>query len=355
MNIDAVVSLPSYGLPPKEKHAFMVERLNQLTQFHYEHNDIYKHIIDRVYGGLKTPYRTISDIPILPVSLFKQRELVSVPKEEIVKVLTSSGTTGQTVSKIFLDRATANAQSTVLVRIMQHFLGKVRWPMIIIDDEGVVLNRESYSARRAGIVGMMQFGRNPFFALNKDMSLRVPELLEYIGNHKDESILLFGFTFMVWKYFVSILAERNISVRIPKSTLLHTGGWKKLQSEMVSAQVFRNKLHSLTGISDIRNYYGMVEQVGSIYVENTKHHMEASSYSDVIIRDPVTLDPVSPGKTGVIEVVSMLPQSYPGHALLTEDLGVIHEPVSAEGSAAFDVLGRVPKAELRGCSDTFII
>ena len=52
-------------------------------------------------------------------------------------------------------------------------------------------------------------------------------------------------------------------------------------------------------------------------------------------------------------MVSLLPKSYPGHSLLTEDLGVI-ESVRKSGrfiGKGLRVIGRVKKAELRGCSD----
>ena len=60
----------------------------------------------------------------------------------------------------------------------------------------------------------------------------------------------------------------------------------------------------------------------------------------------------------MIQTVSMLPTSYPGHSLLTEDLGVIERidqaglPGCGRLGKAFRILGRVPRAELRGCSDT---
>jgi hypothetical protein len=51
----------------------------------------------------------------------------------------------------------------------------------------------------------------------------------------------------------------------------------------------------------------------------------------------------------------MLPESYPGHSILTEDLGRITAvdtcPCGRLGKA-LRIEGRVPKAELRGCSDT---
>ena len=40
-------------------------------------------------------------MPFIPVSLFKMFNLLSIPKEQIFKTMTSSGTSGQAVSKIF--------------------------------------------------------------------------------------------------------------------------------------------------------------------------------------------------------------------------------------------------------------
>ena len=74
----------------------------------------------------------------------------------------------------------------------------------------------------------------------------------------------------------------------------------------------------------------------------------------MIVRDPYTFEELPTGETGVLEVLSALPRSYPGHCLLTEDLGVVHAVDSSTCGRlgkAFSVLGRIPQAELRGCSD----
>ena len=58
---------------------------------------------------------------------------------------------------------------------------------------------------------------------------------------------------------------------------------------------------------------------------------------------------------GLIQVLSLLPRSYPGHSLLTEDLGTIHGeddcPCGRSGKR-FSVSGRLKDVEIRGCSDT---
>jgi hypothetical protein len=100
----------------------------------------------------------------------------------------------------------------------------------------------------------------------------------------------------------------------------------------------------------------MVEQVGSIFVECSQGHLHTPIYADVIIRDSLSFEPVPFGHQGLIQVLSTLPKSYPGHSLLTEDLGTILGeddcPCGWKGKY-FSVAGRLPKAELRGCSDTF--
>ena len=57
----------------------------------------------------------------------------------------------------------------------------------------------------------------------------------------------------------------------------------------------------------------------------------------------------------ITAALSALPTSYPGHSILTEDLGVIERvdggPGERQGNA-LRILGRLPRAELRGCSDT---
>ena len=79
-------------------------------------------------------------LPFLPVRLFKEFELRSCEKDEIVKTMTSSGTTGQQVSRIFLDRETSSAQQKCLTKIVSHFIGTKRVPMLILDTSAVVKN-----------------------------------------------------------------------------------------------------------------------------------------------------------------------------------------------------------------------
>jgi len=354
----ALLEAGPYALAQEEKRARLAPALEALTRHHHAECPAYRDVVDRVFGGLESvDFSRLESLPFLPVSMFKSRDLRSVPDDRVLKVLTSSGTTGQRVSRIALDAETSQVQSATLVKVAQHHLGRQRLPMVIVDHPGVTRERGSHSARAAGILGMSQFGHRPFHALRDDMSLDVDGLARYLEAAQGKRVLFFGFTFMVWEHFVRVIEREQVALPRVDGVLVHSGGWKKLEALAVDRAVFRERVRAATGVASVLDFYGMVEQVGSVYFENELHHLHAPVVSEVIVRDPVTLEPVPDGTPGVIQVVSSLPTSYPGHSLLTEDLGVIvgaDLPGTALKGRCFDVLGRLPRAELRGCSDTFV-
>lgn len=343
-----------YDLRQPIKEQQLLQKLNVLTAWHTESCQSYEKMLSK--SGQKNVAMTLESVPYLPVQLFKLLELKSISDEEVTKVLTSSGTTGQQVSKIYLDKETALQQTKTLVKVMKPVLGDKRLPMIILDTKSVLKNRQSFSARGAGILGFANFGRKHFYALNDDMTLDIEGLQAYLETYKGQRILLFGFTFMIWQYVFKEIRDKKLSINFGDSILIHGGGWKKLKNEAVDAQTFNQLLKQHLGIQEVHNYYGMVEQVGSIFVECSEGHLHAPNYADIIIRNPLTFEPVAIGEEGLIQVVSELPKSYPGHSLLTEDLGTIHgidNCTCGWKGKYFSVAGRIPKAEIRGCSDTF--
>ncbi len=294
----------------------------------------------------------------LPVRLFKQYSLRSVPESEVVKTMTSSGTTGQTPSKIFLDRNTSANQSKVLMKICSDFLGSKRLPMLIIDSRATIKDRNLFSARGAGILGFSMLGRTPTYALDDNMHLDLPAVEAFLEKNAESDIFVFGFTFMIWEHFYRELAQKGVRIPLDRGILIHGGGWKKLLDQAVDNETFKQKLNEVCGIKKVYNYYGMVEQTGSIFMECECGRLHASNYSDVIIRDPQTFEPLPVGQRGLIQLVSLLPESYPGFSLLSEDegelTGVDDCPCGRKGKT-FKIYGRIKNAEVRGCSDTYSV
>lgn len=403
--LDSFIQEPAYGLPRSEKSARYAKMLSAATQYHREKCPEYGRFISALgcpAGSLfdkqkdaaeasdlsvtaadsedsllsmsaadaeaaskeRTAAAAEEDIPFLPVSIFKEMDLRSIPEEEVFKTITSSGTSGQRPSRIFLDGRTSALQQQVLARIVAQELGDRRLPCIMLDTKSVLRDRRHFSARGAGILGFSVFASRTCYALDENMDLNLDEVRDFIETQRQKALdrgqepkfMLYGFTFMIWQYFVRALEEAGVTLDLSGSVLIHGGGWKKLQARAVSPEEFAARIRAVTGIETVRSYYGMAEQTGCICMECACGHLHASTWSDVIIRREKDYGVCEPGEPGVIQVLTPIALSYPGHSLLTEDRGVLLGeddcPCGRRGKY-FKVLGRLPRAEIRGCSDTF--
>ncbi len=343
-----------YGLHAATKRPWLVEGLNALTAHHRAHCPAYARILDALWSA--SPAASIEELPWLPVRLFKLEDLASVPRAEIVTTLVSSGTTGDAVSRIHIDAGTARAQTRALARIVGQFTGKHRRPMLIVDSHALLSDRTRYNARAAAILGFSNFGRDHCYLLDERLEPNWDVLNAWLARHPGEPVLVFGFTFLVWQALVEAARRAGCRWSLPAGSLLiHGGGWKRLAERAVDNATFKAALNDTFGLSRVHNYYGMVEQVGAIHFECEYGRLHTPAYADVIIRDPRTLTALPVGQPGLIQVLSLLPRSYPGHSLLTEDLGTLLGeddcPCGRRGRT-FVVHGRIRNVELRGCSDT---
>jgi len=352
-DLNRIIDIPPFSLSKQEKDAFYADFLRGLTKHHYANCAEYKKIFDLLGFNPTTKYN-IEDIPPIPVMLFKDYDLLSVEKSQISKTMTSSGTTGQSVSRIFLDRITATNQTKVLIKIVSSFTGAKRLPMLIIDTKSVIKDRNLFSARGAGILGFSMLGYDVTYALDDDMQLDFDTVEAFCRKHKDKNILIFGFTFMIWEYFYKRLAKEGKNISLENGIIIHGGGWKKLSEEAVDNKTFKSSLEGVCGIKRVYNYYGMVEQTGSIFMECEAGYLHSSIFSDVTVLR-TDFSECSIHETGLVQLSSLLPFSYPGHVILSEDIGeIIGEDDCSCGRLGkyFKVHGRVMDAEIRGCSDT---
>lgn len=350
-----VMDIQPFSLEHKDKADLYLRALSDLTKHHYKRCFQYKRLLD-VLGFVPDQIKSVEDIPFVPVRLFKEYDLLSVDRSQVVKTMTSSGTTGQSVSKIFLDRDTSANQTKVLTKVVSSFIGKKRLPMLVLDSKAVVKDRNLFSARGAGILGFSMFGYDVAYALDDEMQIDIPLIQAFIEKHKDEQLLLFGFTFMIWEHFYTTLKAAGVSLPLHNGIMIHGGGWKKLVEQAVDNDTFRKSIRDVCGVARIYNYYGMVEQTGSIFMECEAGHLHASIFSDVLIRDHRDFSSLPVGRKGLVQHLSLLPLSYPGHSILSEDVGkILGEDDCACGRKGkyFMIDGRIKNAEVRGCSDTY--
>jgi hypothetical protein len=356
MDYKDILERKPFSTEKAEKQKLYGEWLTELTDYHrlrcFPYGQLLKNLMIPEYQHMRE-----EEIPMLPIGLFKDFDLVSIPEHKVFKTMTSSGTSGQTVSRIYLDTDTADHQQRALANIGGDFLGDARLPFLVIDSPRVLKDRSMFSARGAGILGFSIFSSRICYGLDEGMNLDLEGIGRFLDRYQGEKILIFGFTYIIWTYFYQALKRSGQRLCLPEGILVHGGGFKKLTDQSVSSDEFKERIREVTGINHIHNYYGMAEQTGSIYMECPFGHLHASIYSDIITRRARDFKVCSYGEKGIIQVLSPLAFSYPGHSILTEDEGVILGeddcPCGRKGKY-FRVSGRIHQAEIRGCSDTYV-
>jgi len=352
-NINEIINTPPYSMPQDEKTNLYNRLLRLLNDYHYRSCPEYKSILDVLQydGNNRNNYH---EFPFLPVRLFKQYDLLSVNKKRVYKIMNSSGTSGENLSKIYLDKENSDFQRKVLTKIVSDSLGNKRLPMLIIDSN-VITGRKVFSARGAGIVGFSIFGKDVTYALNENLELDIEKISNFVDKYGKENFFVFGFTSIIWKYFVEYILNNEINLPKLNGIMIHGGGWKKLAELKVDNTLFKKSILKVCGISNVFNYYGMVEQTGSIFLECSQGYLHTSIFSDIIIRRN-DFSICDSNEIGLIQLISLLPTSYPGHNIISEDLGEIigvDDCKCGKLGKYFIVHGRAEKAEIRGCSDTF--
>ena len=336
----------------RNKNQFSKE-IYKLTKFHYNNSKEYKKIVDLLYPSKIK--QTIESIPFIPAKLFKEIDLKSVPDSKVFKILNSSGTSSGKPSKIYLDKENANNQTRVLNKIITTVIGNQRLPMLIIDQNPKILDRSIFNARSTAIYGFSIFGINHCFLLDKENKIDYISLNNFLKKYGKDKFLIFGFTSLVYENLIKKLSVNLLKSNFQNGILIHGGGWKKMDKLKVNNGIFKKKLIKKINLNKIYNYYGLVEQTGSIFIESKKcGYFHTSVFSDIFIRDK-KFNVVENRKKGLIQLISLLPTSYPGHNILTEDIGeIIGEDNCKCGLKGkyFLVHGRTKEAEIRGCSDT---
>ncbi len=337
----------------KEKNIFFKNNFYRLNNYHLKNCLEFKNLT-KFLKIKSNKSQHLSEYFYLPVSIFKKHNLVSVKRKSIIREIVSSGTSGN-LSKILLDKVNSINQRKILSGIVSTFIGKDRLPMLIIDNDPRTSSDKSINARKAAIYGFGIFGKNVTYALDSKNQIDYISVNNFLNKYKDEKILIFGFTHLIYIKLVNEYKfKKNIKKNIFKNAILiHGGGWKKVEKLKVSRKLFNKKIQNKFNISRIHNYYGMVEQTGSIFFECHCGYLTTSMFSDVIIRDK-NFNPLNVGKKGLIQLLSLVPTSYPGHNILTEDIGEEIEEVKCKceiRGKKFIVHGRLDKAETRGCSN----
>jgi len=348
-----IINQSSFTKDPNKKNKVFTKYINQLTSHHYKKSRLYKKYLNGLKYNPKKKYE-LSEIPFLPVRLFKEFDFLSIDEKKIYKILYSSGTSSGNLSKIYLDKLNALNQIKILQKIFNTINGSTRLPMLIIDKQISHLDRNKFNASIAAIKGFSIFANHVTYLLDENDEINYDQLNIFLKKNNKNNFLIFGFTHNVYLNLIERLDLNKIRYNsFSNALLIHGGGWKKIEKKKIKRKKFNDLLNNKLKIKNIKNYYGLVEQIGSIFFECKCGYFIPSNYSEIIIRDQ-NFKEVGYGKKGIVQLLSLLPTSYPGHSILTEDIGeMIYDPkCDCYGHGKrFLIHGRLKSAELRGCAN----
>jgi len=365
MEIDQLLDKEPFKLKHKEKSAVFLHAMEKALEWHFNNSKLYRKFIENQNFRLNSDY-SLEDIPFLPVSIFKEINLITGPRKNIKTVINSSATTSGKPSIISLDEKTSKRQQVALRNIMSDFIGNQRRTFLVMDSKSTVAKGGmSTSSRSSAIRGVAPFAKSMKFVLNEDLELDYHLLNEAVDSiEKDENIGIFGFTWIIYKTYLSVNNNRKYRDIFHKSLssikgdkkILHIGGWKKLKDIMVEKPKFNSEISNFfnTQAMNVIDFYGMTEQLGTVYPDCEYGYKHAPLYSEVIIRDVDTLKSLDVGKPGFIQLLTPIPHSYPGISILTEDIGELAGIDSCKCGRYgkyFSFNKRIESAPIKGCGD----
>jgi phenylacetate-coenzyme A ligase PaaK-like adenylate-forming protein len=317
-----------------------------LTRRHLASCDEYRRVWHSWDGAT-----TAADLPFIHVGVFKNVVFRSSGVSH-QRLLQSSGTSGSKRSVIPLDEESSALQSQSCVSVLSEFVGAERVPLIILDDARSLRRAGEVSARIAAAMSLRPLATEMIFAMSGSDDIRWDVVSDLIARQKH--VRIYGFTSILWQSWAAADIPQSAREKLADTRLdfVHSGGWKKLEAEKVTREVFDARLLAASGPgSRVVDYYGLVEQVGIVLPLCSEGFRHVPVWADVIVRDAHTLAPVT--GAGMLQLLNTLALGAPYHSVLTEDVGRLREGDCACGRQGkrFELLGRIPKAETRGCAN----
>ncbi len=292
-------------------------------------NKVYKEFIKNL-GISPSSVKEINQIPFLPVEIFKSQKVLT-GEDAHQLIFTSSGSTGENVSKHFVKDVAF--YETIFTGIFKKFYGE-------INDYTMLALLPSYLERQgSSLVLMMEklieqtHHSDSGFYLNDFEKLY--ETLKRLKESKQKTIL-FGVTFALLDFVSSFQLD------FPELIVMETGGMKGRRKELVREEVHENLCRGF-GVKSIHSEYGMTELLSQAY-SSGNGIFQTPPWMRVLIRD--ASDPLVQagiGTSGGINIIDLA--NIDSCAFIaTQDLGKIY------ADNTFEVLGRFDFSDVRGCN-----
>lgn len=305
----------------------------QITLDVFRYQAAYNHLYSRWIRELGIDYKrvkAITEIPFLPISLFRNHRLLT-GIHEAEKVFVSSGTTGMKRSNHYV--ADLSIYKKSFTTCFRKFYGE-------ISDYDILALLPSYLEQKGSslvymineLIKLSGSEKSGFFLYDYESLLNRIKLLKDEGR----KILLLGVSFAL----LDLAEYSNISMK--NHIIMETGGMKGKRKEMTREEL-HSKLKESFELDIIHSEYGMTELLSQAYSRG-EGIFDTPPWMRVLIRDPH--DPFTfygYGRTGGVNIID-LANVYSCSFIETSDLGISHP------GGRFEIIGRFDNSDIRGCS-----
>lgn len=312
-----------------------VELALELFRFQYASNPVYGEYC-RSMAVQPDAVKSVTQIPYLPIRLFKTHRVTSTLFEEEL-IFESSGTTGSINSKHFVKDA-ALYQRSFLAAFRKFYGSPGRYCILGLLPSYLERKNSSLVLMAEELIRQSGHSLSGFY-LNEHEKLHKTLLHNEILK---QPTLLLGVTYALLDF-----AEKY-TLELRHTIVMETGGMKGRREELTRPEVHAI-LEKKLGLAAVHAEYGMTELLSQAYSKGNGY-FHCPAWMKVLIRaedDPLSVysGDVANNRSisGVVNIID-LANVYSCAFIATDDAGRLHPDDS------FEILGRIDNTDIRGCS-----
>jgi hypothetical protein len=303
------------------------ELANKIYHWQTQHNEVYQEWIKAWNIPLSTP-NTIAQIPFLPISFFKSREVLIGKNPHTY--FESSGTTQDVTSKHWIQDLSLYQDS--FSTCFELFYGTPSdWCIIGLLPSYL---ERSHSSLVYMVENLIKQSGHPDSGFYLYDFIALNELLQKL-ELKGQKVWLIGVSFALIDF------AEAFPQQLKHTTVIETGGMKGRKQELTRAQLHK-LLSEKLGVKTIHSEYGMTELLSQAY-SIQDGIFKCPPWMKVMVSDEEDPLAISSQGKGILHIID-LANIHSCCFIATEDIGEVY----ADGS--FKVLGRLDTSARRGCS-----
>ena len=298
-----------------------------IFNFQIKNNPIYCKYATTILKG-KEP-KNITEIPFLPIELFKTKKIICNGKTK-EKIFLSSGTTGKKSQHLV---SNSNIYIQSITKCFEKFYGS-------ITDYCFLALLPSYNEQESSSLIYMA-----------DMLIKKsnhPQSNYYINNYKELSTIIKELeqakqpTILLGVTYALLDFAKKYPQQLDNTIIIETGGMKGKRKELIKEEI-HDILKKSFNIKTIHSEYGMTELLSQSYSKGNNIFKSPSWMKILIldINDPLSI--IGHNQTGGINIID-LANIYSCPFIATQDIGKTFD------NNTFSVLGRFSYADIRGCN-----